>query len=319
MDWLERYVGAVKGYLPKKIRDDVGEEIGTVLHDKLEEKEKELGRKLKDEELKNWIGSQKHPLLLAASYQERRELVPAEVFPFYLQALKIALVLVLVIQVAGTGFYILGSGDFGFSGIFKHLFGRLLEAGLLAFGSVTVVFHFLGKRILGADFLKKWNVDNLPEVRYKWAATPVGETVFEIVALVFLFAFMYGLYLGKWDIPEVDLIAFNPGFHDLIPWILGAIGLGVAHRIWRVARPHWTVPKLIAGTGIGVLSLGILIMVLSLDPILFFEPEIAARHPGLERGDWLARTVTYSLYVVFAVNLYELGRDLYRIYLLRRA
>ncbi|MCH7631195.1 MAG: hypothetical protein IIC07_04825, partial [Proteobacteria bacterium] len=60
---MERYAGAVKNYLPRKIREDVGEEIMSGMRDKLEAKEDQLGRKLKGSELKKWIGGQAHPMV----------------------------------------------------------------------------------------------------------------------------------------------------------------------------------------------------------------------------------------------------------------
>ena len=58
-------------------------------------------------------------------------------------------------------------------------------------------------------------------------------------------------------------------------------------------------------------------MILSLDPIVFFDPAFVTDHPEIDRQIWVNRSVTYSLYFVGLVYLYELGRDLYRIYKLK--
>ena len=58
-------------------------------------------------------------------------------------------------------------------------------------------------------------------------------------------------------------------------------------------------------------------MILSLDPIIVLDPDVIAEATGIKNEYWLNRIVTYSLYFLGLVYLYELGRDLYRIYKLK--
>ena len=307
-----------KSYLPKKIREDVGDEIMSVMADKIEAKEADLGRKMKEAELKSWIEAQAHPMVLASGYQERRELVSAELFPMYLVALKIALIIILALKVFSAGFYILGNVDFLFFDIFKRLFGGLLESGLLAFGSITLVFHFLGEHIAKGKFFEKWKVKNLPEAGHKWIAVPVGEKIFEIVAYLFLLAIVNSFFLDTWDPWWDDAVTLNLGFHALIPWINAVVILSLLQNFWLVVRPHWSIPKLATNVVLAIFGFWVLTMIAGLDPILSFDQAFVTDHPDIDREDWLNKIITYSLYVVGAVIIYEFGRDLYRIYVLKR-
>lgn len=93
MNLIERYVQAVKSYLPAKMRDDVGEEPGLLLNEKLddmrdEELEKNGNSEVSEESICEMILRQGHPMKVAASYQEPTALVSETLFPFYKQVLK---------------------------------------------------------------------------------------------------------------------------------------------------------------------------------------------------------------------------------------
>ena len=317
MNWLERYVEGVKRCLPRKNREDVGEEIMSVLVDKVEAEEENLGRKMNENELKEWVNSLDHPIVLAAGYQERRELVTAELFLLYTVALKIALAIIFSLKVISTGFYILGPGEFEFSYIWDKLFGGLLVQGLLAFASITLVFHFLGRHISAHRFFEKWKAKDLPLPGSKWMTVSVGELIFETIVYIFALGFVNSGFIGAWDFWWSDAIALNTEIFTLIPWINAVIVLSIVFNIWVIARPHLNVPKIATNIGLGLFGLWVLGMVLAVDPILSFDQAFVTDHPNIDRGKWLNRTVTYSLYVVGVIYIYELIRDAYRIYKLR--
>lgn len=318
MNWLERYVEGVKRFLPRKKREDIGAEILSVLADKLEAEEDKRGRKLNDREMKEWVGSLDHPMALAAGYQERRELVSPELFPLYLFTLKIAIGIVFALKVFGTGFYILGAVDFNFWQIFQRLFNGLLESGLLAFASITVVFHFLGRHISARKFFDNWKVSDLPKSGAKWVTVPVGETVFEIVFYVFSLGVLQTIVMGKWDQWWDSPISANPALYDLIGWVQAVIVLFLVHRLWLVIRPNWDTAKLTANILITGFGLWVLTMFMNIEPFLYFDPAFVTDHPGIDRGGWLNRGISITLFVIAAVYLYEIARDFYRIYKLNR-
>src|SRR5512134_3652288 len=88
MDLVERYLQAVRFWLPRKQRDDVGRELSEDMRAQIEDKEAELGRRLSDDETAALIKGFGHPLTLALRYQQGRYLIGPEVFPIFLFAVK---------------------------------------------------------------------------------------------------------------------------------------------------------------------------------------------------------------------------------------
>lgn len=317
MNWLERYIEGVKRYLPGKNREDIGEEIMSVLTDKREAEEEKLGHEMDEKELKVWIGAQDHPIIVASGYQKQRELIPSELFPQYLVALKIALFIILGLNVLSAALYILGGGDFHFLGILSRLFGGLIENSLLAFAAITLVFHFLGNHISKVEFFDKWNVENLPQTGHKWLAVPVGELIFEIIAYVFALGVLQVGLINEWGTWWEGGISVNTEVYNLVIWVQVVIVLFLVHRLWLVIRPKWDVAKLLVNIGLTGLGLYVLTMLLNVEPFVFFDPAFVTDHPNIDRDGWLNRSITITLFIVSAVYIYEIGRDLYRIYLLK--
>lgn len=317
MNWLERYVEGVKRYLPKKNRDDVGEEIMSVLVDKREAKEETLGREMNEKELKEWIGGQQHPLVLASGYQERRELVTAELFPLYVFALKIAILIIFGLQVVGAALQFLTNDNSHIFNIIFRILPGLFEGSLYAFALITLVFHFLGRHFSTRKFFDKWQVNDLPKSGAGWLKVPVGEMIFVIVVYIFALGILNSGFIDKWDIWWSPQITLNPAIFDLVPWINTVIVLSLIHRIWLVAKPFWTIPKLGANIGLAVLAIGVLSMMFGLSPFVEFNPEFITDDFDIDRNYCVNRSITITLYFIGLVYIYEIGRDLSRMYLLK--
>src|SRR5260370_27390650 len=113
MDLLERYLQAVRTYLPTSKKEDILKELGENLRAKMEEKETDLGRPLSEDELAEILKKHGHPLLVATRYRQSRHLIGSTLFPFYWLAMKIILAIVgfgyavggLVMIVAGKTFF----------------------------------------------------------------------------------------------------------------------------------------------------------------------------------------------------------------------
>ena len=99
MDLFERYLQAVRGFLPSRQQHDVVRELREDLRSQVEDREAELGRPLNKEEQEQMLKHLGHPWLLASRYQPRRQLVGPALFPFYWLILKIALGVALIVHV----------------------------------------------------------------------------------------------------------------------------------------------------------------------------------------------------------------------------
>ena len=103
MQLLDRYLTAVKFWLPQKQREDIAAELAANLQSEIDDRAAELGRPLNDDEVAALLKQHGSPILVASRYQQEhrtvtfgRQLIGPLVFPFYWTALKVTLVLLLI-------------------------------------------------------------------------------------------------------------------------------------------------------------------------------------------------------------------------------
>src|SRR5689334_3506824 len=107
MELLDRYLHAIKFWLPRKQQDDIIAEISEDLHSQIEDHESQLGRKLSDNEVAALLRKRGRPLLVANGYSPQHSLIGPVLFPIYVLVLKIAaLCFVVPRMLVLTGFFI---------------------------------------------------------------------------------------------------------------------------------------------------------------------------------------------------------------------
>jgi len=96
MELLERYLQAVKFWLPKEQKQDIIAELSEDLRSQVEEKETELGRKLSEVEVEAILRQRGRPVLVANRYLPQQYLIGPVLFPIYSFVLKIVALFYLV-------------------------------------------------------------------------------------------------------------------------------------------------------------------------------------------------------------------------------
>src|SRR5277367_6106560 len=91
MELLDRYLQAVKKYLPWRRQDDILAELRANLESQLEDAEEGLGRPLTSAEVENWLKKIGPPMQVAARYQPQQYLIGPAVFPTYWYVMRMAL------------------------------------------------------------------------------------------------------------------------------------------------------------------------------------------------------------------------------------
>ena len=97
MELLERYLQAVKKYLPARRQDDIIAELRANMESQIEDRESELGRPLTTSELEDLLRKMGHPMLVASRYQPQQYLIGPTLFPMYLYVLRITMLWAFVI------------------------------------------------------------------------------------------------------------------------------------------------------------------------------------------------------------------------------
>ena len=83
MELLDRYLQAVKKYLPTRRQDDIIAELRANMESQIEDKESELGRPLTQGEMEDLLRKMGSPLKVASRYQSQQYLIGPTFFPMY--------------------------------------------------------------------------------------------------------------------------------------------------------------------------------------------------------------------------------------------
>jgi hypothetical protein len=141
MDLIDRYLYAVRDYLPRGSHDDIVRELGDDIRAQAADREEALGRPLTADDQAELLKGLGHPMVLAAKYRTSEQLISPVVYPYYLLGLKISMGMALLVQVA-IAIAMVASGQPG-----GPIIGRLASfpfTGLVTvFGWVTLGFAAL--------------------------------------------------------------------------------------------------------------------------------------------------------------------------------
>lgn len=188
MELLERYLQAVKFWLPRQQKQDIIAELSEDIHSEIEEKEKELGRKLSEAEIETVLKQRGRPLLVANRYLPQEHLIGPVLFPIYRFVLKIVLLCYLVPWVlVWIGLLIFNSGyrpehsSQAWISALASMWGSLWFAAFVAVGTVTLIFAILERTQAKSGFLEDWDPRKLPPVRNR-NLIPRSSSVIELCA-----------------------------------------------------------------------------------------------------------------------------------------
>jgi serine phosphatase RsbU (regulator of sigma subunit) len=136
-DLLERYLQAVRLFVPRRQHEDIVAEVSTDLATRMEDLQKEIGRPLTDEERVDVVRRNGHPVAVAGQYRGHERLIGPRMFPVYVNTL-----------IAGLGITILVTLVLGlFPAVTDGRRPALLDIlaefpvrGLMMFAGTTLVF-----------------------------------------------------------------------------------------------------------------------------------------------------------------------------------
>jgi len=219
MDLLERYLQAVRKYLPWTLsrarQEDILAELRANLESQLEEREADLGRKLTEGEMIDWLKQLGSPMHVAARYQPTQYLIGPVLFPMYLYVLRLAALWAFVAGAVVNGILV-ATGTPNAGTIAEAIFVRGPGAALTAAAWVTLIFAVL-------EFIKSSYPHLLPEldgITTEWSPSKLpplesagkpgrkqpsyAQAVAEVIfGWLFLFWFLL--------VPKHPFLMFGPG------------------------------------------------------------------------------------------------------------
>jgi hypothetical protein len=323
MELLERYLQAVRFFLPQKQQDDIVRELSENLIAQVEDREEELGRPLTEAEQAEILRVHGHPMIVAGRYRPRQQLIGPVFFPVYLFALKIGtgvalLVTAVVAAVTGTL-----AGDLpGHAGNALLAFpGRAL----MVFGWTTLGFAALDMAQARLRIKGDWNPRTLPKVVRHEHRIPRLRTLCE---LFFVLMCLVWLLL----VPQAPYLLLGPAASLVDPapvWRLGyfpIVLLTVATAVLCVVnflRPYWTPGRSVARAAIHLASF-IVFAGLAGAGEWFVASQAAVSQTNVHvnvRGviDIINASFAFGLLFTAIFNLVELFRELRRLNVRRYA
>jgi hypothetical protein len=278
MELLDRYLQAVRFWLPKSHQEDIIAELSSDLHSQIEERETELGRPLNEAEMEAILTKSGNPILVASRYRPPTQLIGPALFPIYQFVLKVVMLWILV----PVFLFIVGPSII-FSSSHRVLaalqtFGNWVQAEIFAAAIITVVFALLERTQARLKLVDKWDIRSLPPVPKKpqppSRTQSVFELVFGIIGLIWILLVPYFpfLILG----PAAAFLNASPIWHTFyLPIVLLGL-LGLARDCFSIARPD--LPRFPAFGRLVSTALNLL--------LLHFLLNAAAHAPHLPGGDW---------------------------------
>src|SRR3954470_1058015 len=249
MDLFDRYLTAVKLFLPRALQDDIIRELSEDIHARVEDKTAALGRRLNRAEEKELVRQLGHPALLAGSYGPRRQLIGAEMFPFYWLVLKLSLGANLLAQFVSIAAAVASGRSVNPQ---LRAFAAV-SALFICFGVVTIIFAALDRyrpSMLGRN---SWDPDRLPafSVPPRRGSHPVTRVVSGVLLVGWLLAVnaFPALVLGT----AADRLAFGPAWAPMHAVVLVCVIGSLMCACLEVMRPNWirvrTAFRLMASAG----------------------------------------------------------------------
>jgi hypothetical protein len=244
MELLDRYLRAVKFFLPRRQQDDILRELSENILSQMEDKARELGRPLNESEQAAILKQHGHPFVVASRFRNTpvQYLIGPVVFPFYWFVLKILFWIGLGVC-ALNSIALLSSGE----PVRQLLHGLLAFAhvALPVFGWATFVFaahdFFQAKFHLVDKLNRRWDPRSLPTVPTPAQKVRRSQSIFGLIAgtvyVAWLLAVPYYPYLIFG--PAASALRLAPEWHRFyLPVVVLAIA-GLAQAVVNLVRPEW--------------------------------------------------------------------------------
>jgi hypothetical protein len=243
MELLERYLQAVRFWLPKAHQPDIIAELSEDLQSQIEDKEIELARPLNDQELEVILKRCGHPIVVASRFQSQQYLIGPALFPIYKFVLKMVLLWILApvflciiapVNLVNTG------GNWGIAA--ARTLGDLWTGGFIAAGVITLVFAAIDKTQVQLGLANKWDPRSLPPVlqpeqRISYRKT-ICELGFAVISLlwVLLVPTYPVLLLG----PAAAFLKPSPLWHTFYIPAVVLVAASVIRAWIGLVKPQWT-------------------------------------------------------------------------------
>jgi hypothetical protein len=317
MALVDRYLHAVKFWLPRNQKDDIIAELSEDLRSQMEEKESELGHKLTDAEVEPILKRCGSPMAVAGRYLPQQSLIGPALFPIYsviIRSLLLYFLLPWMLLWLGIAIF---SPDFRADHPGAALFASLEPWWLACTYSLffnTLIFALLDRSQARLHLVNDWNPRSLPAVRDNNLISR-GGTIFELTVVV--------ATLATW----IQLDAFRRVFHvfgttitlsSLWPyffwaWVVVSVA-GIVVSCMNLSKSRWTRLTASLRLGIDCYSFGLFYLLCRTNLLQAFSASgvslLDAANFVKSFNQWMANSAIWVLIVGAIVIFFDVRRIL---------
>ncbi len=252
MELVERYLQAVRFWLPANLKRDIIAELSEDLHAQIEEQQTSLGRPLNSTEIENLLKRRGAPIIVANQFLPQRYLIGPLLFPVYLLVLRITLLAFLVPWLLTfLGLVVFDSAYH--NGWVAHtwlqnatsLWGSLWNSAFIAIGIVTAIFAILERVQPRTHFLETFEPRSLPAVRETAVIPRIGTAIELSVDVVLAVWITFSLTSPVvYDSPNLRITLAAQWYDFFLAWLLVILVSG-ATSATNLIYPYWTRRKVL--------------------------------------------------------------------------
>jgi hypothetical protein len=313
MELLDRYLHALKIYLPKAQQHDIVAELSDNILSDVEEQEALLGRTLNQAEEVAVLKRYGHPLQAAGRFLPQQYLIGPALYPYYWFALKVLTGILVLGQIAIA--IVRGFTSGNPAGVAGGLVGNVINAVVIGIGVLTIGFALLERSQIKFRFLDNWDPSGLPAVTGTDAErVPLTESIFGLI-----FGTLFLLY---WlAVPPFDRIVFSgegvtvrlaPIWQRFYLPIMFVILVGIAQHGITLVRPHWTRFRDIARIFSDASAIVLIYLVLRTRELISILDSAGDPAKYAEQAAMLNKVIAFSLAVTAAVLAVDLLVSIWR-------
>jgi hypothetical protein len=328
MDLVERYLNSVRFWLPQDQKQDIISELAEDIRQEIEEREKEAGRPLAEDDVAALLKKRGAPFSVAGKFLPPRHLIGPALYPIYIFVLKLA-----------TGFYLipwlavwLALAVFSPAYRAAHpgwellgTLGTLWTSAFYSFGMITIGFAVGQRCQTQSSAQQKWDPRRLPAIRDVLKISRASSVADIVVNIIFL-----AWWMGGYRLPiilaadgEAWLTAPLALWRDFRLTFLMPIAILVlaaaALSAFNLIRPYWTRSRLALRAAIdgAFFAIAMAMIYRHAAGIMTAWNNVSGGLAGLDRTGRIQTWVFLSLAVTFGIAalglLYSCLRGLFRI------
>jgi hypothetical protein len=326
MTLIERYLNAVRFFLPRRQQDDIVRELSENLASEMEDRGQALGRDLTEREVVDILRRHGHPALVAARFAPRQQLIGPVFFPIYVLALKLGLGAALVVTIVMA---VIAAALRGISvPVFLDGLMAYPNRALIVFAWTTLAFAALDALGAQSRITPDWDPRRIPN----WMAGgrrpdrlhdrmhAIVEVLFGALALGWLLLVPTSPWLAMG--PLATVLAFAPVWTVwYVPLVAVAVG-NLTLDAYGLFQPTRTAGRITLKLVLLACQLAIALMILSARVWVVAGPRL---HPDVvpasklpELLTWVNTGVAIGFGVVVVITLIEMGKQYYRLRTLDR-